>query len=189
MDGSFSQEPPRQINFRDLETFDKEFDDHRVEFQPVASYELTAYVAAVDRGPVDDWDFVAPVDIALIWGILTQPEYVRHTKFHLAKRYVSWRYSPPKGGSAYPQGAMHSFANNHIISPSPEQKKILDEIEPGDLISLKGQLVNLRIYDLNGQLVHTMKTSMTRKDKGNGACENILLDEIYIHPRTGRNVE
>ena len=189
VDGSRSQKPPRQIDFHKPKVFEKEYDDHRVEFEALASYELTAHVAAVDRGPIDDWDFVAPVDISFVWGTLTQPGYIQHTKFHLAKRYVSLRYSPPPGGARYPRDAVSSFANNHIISPSPELKAVIDEIEPGDLVSLKGELVTLRIYDLNNRLVHTMKTSTTRADKGNGACENIWLEEIYIHPKRDAKAE
>ena len=185
IDSTQSQNPPEQQMFPQARTFEREYKNHRIEFEALASYSLTAHLAAIDRGPIDEWDFVTPIDLTFIWGPLSKPEYVQHTKFHLAKRYVSVRYSPPQGGVPYPWNGNYSFANNHIIPATAEVMNLLKQLKPGDLVSLKGELVNLRIYGASKKLIHTMKTSLTRKDRGNGACENIWLKELYIHPRSG----
>ena len=189
IDSTQSQNPPIQQMFSQARIFEQEYKNHLVEFEALASYSLTAHVAAIDRGPIDEWDFVTPIDLAFIWGPLTKAEYVQHTKFHLAKRYVSVRYSPPQGGVSYPWNGNHSFANNHIIPATPEMLSNLKQLKPGDLVSLKGELVNLRIYGPNKERIHTMKTSLTRKDRGNGACENIWLKELYIHTPSGSSRE
>jgi hypothetical protein len=61
----------------------------------------------------------------------------------------------------------------------------LRSIQPGDKISIEGRLVDVRVRtDDNRGL--SMKTSTSRLDQGDGACEIIFVERIKINEKSYR---
>ena len=64
----------------------------------------------------------------------------------------------------------------HMIPASDEVYSVLKEIRNGDIIELSGSLVNVA-DDNDGW---RWKSSQTRNDTGNGACELIWVESLKI---------
>ncbi len=64
-------------------------------------------------------------------------------------------------------------ANTHLIPASKAIVQQLAQIDQDDLIYLKGQLVEVKSSDR-----WTWRSSLSREDTGNGACELMLVEEV-----------
>jgi hypothetical protein len=152
---------------------------HRVRLQPRASYRITGYAADTSRKLLDEWDFVMPLDVALVWGPIADPAVLRHLTFGLSRRYVSYWYdgaTPPGAAAKLPS----HVANNHLIPASDEVAEALARIRPGDLVTLQGKLVDVEITDGAGREVFRTRTSLTRDDVGSGACEILWVEAAEV---------
>jgi len=65
-------------------------------------------------------------------------------------------------------------ANHHLIASSSAIRETLERIRPGHRVLLEGQLVDV---DVAG---HVMRTSLSRTDKGDGACEVLFVTRAQI---------
>ncbi len=151
----------------------------RIRLTPRATYRITGYAAETSRVLLDEWDFISPLDVALVWGLVADPAALRHMKFHLSRRYVSYFWD----GDLAPQvrGAIPShISNNHLVPAGEEVAKELDRIRVGDLVTLSGKLVDIEIRDASGRVVRTSRTSLSRYDTGSGACEQIWVESAEV---------
>lgn len=74
---------------------------------------------------------------------------------------------------------MSEISNNHLITASSVIRDQINSIRKGDQIRIRGMLVNYRPADA----VQSRISSMSRADKGDGACEIILVDQVdFIKP-------
>jgi len=148
---------------------------YRVKLVPRASYRITGYAVETSRELLDEWDFVAPLDVALVWGPVARPEVLKQLRFHLSRRYVSYRYEAPIPEA--PQDVLLShISNNHLIPAGEAVEGALARIRIGDLVTLAGRLVDVEVRDRSGRLATQMRTSLSRTDVGSGACENLYVE-------------
>jgi hypothetical protein len=66
-----------------------------------------------------------------------------------------------------------------LIPASKQIAKQLKAIDQDDLIYLKGQLVEVTAAD-----GWTWRSSLSREDTGNGACELMLVEEVRVISRS-----
>ncbi len=137
-----------------------------------AEYHTKAWAIAVDDGLDDGWAAIAPLDVSLAWGPVAQPDVLRHISFHLKRRYVSLRWDGQMPLSQ--DEVMHHASNHHLIPSSAEVMQSLEQIRPGDFVQLDGLLV-----DLLGP-PGLMRTSLSRTDIGNGACEVLYVQFVEV---------
>ena len=116
---------------------------------------------------------ISPVDFALGWGRMAEPEIYKQLSIRQSNRWYYWRYenTPPIDVREI---ETHS-ANMHIIPANKEIAKQIAKVDKDDLIYLKGQLVEVRSQD-----GWTWWSSLSREDTGNGACELFLIEGIRI---------
>ena len=116
---------------------------------------------------------VSPVDFALGWGRMAEPQIYKQLSIRQSNRWYYWRYenTPPIDVREI---ETHS-ANMHMIPANKEIAKQLSKVQKDDLIYLKGHLVEVRAQD--GWI---WRSSLTREDTGNGACELFLIEDIRI---------
>jgi hypothetical protein len=170
---------PEQVAIAGEPPVEMEMKGHQVRLTPRATYKVTGYAAETSRKLLDKWDFVMPLDIALVWGPVADPAVLRHMKFHLSERYVSYWYdagTPPAVIGRLPS----HVANNHLIPSTGEVARELDRVRIGDLVTLQGKLVDVEVRDPRGQVAARMRTSMTRDDVGSGACEIIWVESVEV---------
>ena len=152
---------------------------HQVRLTPRATYKITGYAAETSRKLLDQWDFVMPMDVALVWGPIADAAVLRHLKFHLSDRYVSYWYDASTPLGAVGQLPSH-IANNHLIPATDEVARALEHVRIGDLLSLQGKLVDVEIRDRRGKQVFRSRTSLTRSDVGSGACEIVWVESVEV---------
>ena len=118
-----------------------------------------------------DWkDYLNVMDISTIWGYnLAAGDYKKPHYYH-ADWTGYYEYRTPVD--------FHSreFANSHLLADNPEVEREMLRSEIGDQIRAKGYLVN---YSHSGGRF-TRNTSVTRDDRGNGACEIIFVTDYEI---------
>ena len=120
---------------------------------------------------------LSPVDFALGWGKMKDPQVYKQLSIRQSNRWYYWRYenSPP-----IPVNEISSqSANTHLIPANKEIAKQLAKIDPDNLIYLKGQLVEVKSQD-----GWVWRSSLSRDDTGNGACELMLVEQVRILARS-----
>ncbi|CAB1215107.1 hypothetical protein [Acinetobacter bouvetii] len=116
---------------------------------------------------------ISPVDFALGWGAMANPEVYKQLSISQSNRWYYWRYenAPPIPVSEI---STHS-ANTHLIPANKAIAKQLAQIDQDNLIYLKGQLVEVKAQD-----GWTWRSSLSREDTGGGACELMLVEEVRV---------
>ncbi len=72
------------------------------------------------------------------------------------------------------------IANHHLIPASDEVARTLGDVRIGDLVTLRGRLVDLEIRDRSGGVAHRSATSLRRDDVGSGACEQLYVEAVEV---------
>jgi hypothetical protein len=144
--------------------------------QPRARFEIEARVLSRERYWLGERAKLMPVDIAVGWAEMSDTALINRLSISQGHRFYYWSYSgaPP----APPHVIIRTSANMHLIPATPAVKDTLLAAREGDVLSLEGDLV-----DVQGRDWQT-KTSLTREDTGNGACET-----IYVRSASIRSVE
>ncbi|HJR12544.1 MAG TPA: hypothetical protein VJ833_01440 [Rhodanobacteraceae bacterium] len=142
---------------------------------PLASFSLTARVLARDDYRFDPQSDLSPTDLALGWGRMSDGAVLREIDIRQSGRFYYWRTK------AFPiprrEIETHS-ANMHMIPADALVAHELRRVRSGDVISLEGLLVEADRP--NGW---KWRSSMTRDDTGDGACELVYVQSLSIGRR------
>lgn len=119
----------------------------------------------------------SPVDLAVAWGDAARLGVRSQFRIQQPWRRYSWRYEvPTQKGDPEPIDVSvfrHGSANWHIVPSSASISRDIMDVEEGEVVRLSGYLVDARRAD--GGM---MRTSMTRLDEGDGACEIFLVERM-----------
>ncbi|MGY6629453.1 MAG: hypothetical protein ACXIUL_00460 [Wenzhouxiangella sp.] len=162
--------PPLQNNLQQRPTM--EVADYR--FTLMADFQLEARVLGRKNYRRDAGARLAPIDLALGWGAMARPEIIEQFNIRQRRRFYFWRadeYPIPR------QEIIASSANMHLIPASPEVLDALKRVRQGDVVRLRGYLVNVDRND-----GWRWRTSMVRTDSGDGACELFLVTLAEVFP-------
>jgi len=142
---------------------------------PLASFSLTARVLARDDHHFDPESELSPTDLALGWGRMSDGAVLREIDIRQSGRFYYWHTK------AFPiprrEIETHS-ANMHMIPADARVAHELRRVHSGDVISLEGLLVE--VDRPNGW---KWRSSMTRDDTGDGACELGYVRSLSIGRR------
>lgn len=145
---------------------------------PVASFEIEALVLSRNR---QHWPWadgardLAPIDLALGWGMMSTPQEIAKLRIWQWGRFYYWRV---RRGEDFNSGAAIPLSTNiHLISAKPSVRRALLRAREGDIILLKGKLVDARHPKMGD-----WRTSRTRTDTGNGACEILFVEQVILRP-------
>lgn len=111
----------------------------------------------------------SPVDFAVSWGLFSRPEIASKIAVEQYDRYLKW------GMDHLPvpaEDAMKMVSNIHIVPANPTIAKQITKVKRGDLVRLKGDLVEITSDDL------VWRSSLTPDDVGDGACEVFRVNSI-----------
>ena len=111
----------------------------------------------------------SPVDFAVSEGVLASQYFYPLIGVQQSNRYLTWRMTKLP---IAPKQAMQLVSNIHIIPANPAIAAELKAVKKGDLVQLRGDLVEI---DDNGW---TWTSSLTRTDVGDGACEILRVQSI-----------
>ena len=148
-------------------------DFRNYQLTPLAGFKVEARVLGVERYRMGREADLSPLDLALGWGPMSDDSVLRQLRIAQGNRfyYYSWQDQPP---IPLEQIITHS-ANMHMIPADRGVEKQLDKVRPGSIVELEGQLVWVRAAD-----GWQWKSSLTRADSGNGACELVLVKNVRL---------
>lgn len=144
---------------------------------PRAEYRIAARV--LHSRQYDDWQssFV-PVDLALGWGMFSEPYLDEWIQWQQADRWYYYHYrrilSVP-----FPRNYVRDHsANVHIIPATERLARILAQLQRNELILLDGLLVDVEAQK-DGATV-AFRTSLSRNDEGEASCEIMYVERLVM---------
>jgi hypothetical protein len=161
--GILVPEPPRQQASKAPRTFrHKEY-----QLTPLAEFDAWARVLSTKRYYFDRETDLVPIDFALGWGPMSDSAVLRHFTINQSRRFYFWRtnFLPiPR------EQIVANSANMHLIPATEEIGRLMKKVKPGHVLHFSGYLVNA-VGDDNW----TWRSSTSRNDTGNGACELVYV--------------
>jgi hypothetical protein len=140
---------------------------------PRATYELTARILSREDYHFDAIADVVPEDLALGWGPMSDNRILEHFEISQGARFYTWR---PRDALPVPLKTVISHsANTHVIPANQQVRRQLAALRVGQVVHLKGDLVDGRRDD-----GAWLQTSTTRADTGAGACEVMLVESVAV---------
>jgi hypothetical protein len=115
---------------------------------------------------------VSPVDLTLGWRIMSDQEVLDGLRIYRMRRAYAWMPRDGRLPAAEADIISHS-ANMHMVPATPELADRLRAVHIGDLIDIRGYLIEIKFPDGG-----TWRSSLTRTDTGNGACELVWVDDL-----------
>ena len=142
------------------------------EFQlkPLARFSLDGRILHRKVYGYDRESKLAPVDLAVGWGVMSDQAVLDRLKITQSMRFYWYEYQLPP---PVPREQIISHSTNlHVIPATPEVASFCKSLRQGELVHLEGELV-----EATGPEIGTWRSSLSRTDTGNGACELMLVEE------------
>ena len=140
-----------------------------------ARYDITARVLRKEIYRLDGGAGIAPVDLGVGWGPMSDSRIVGELEFTQMGRFFYWR---PRNGNGFPIPAamlVSHAAQMHLVPSTDTLERRLKALRPGQIVTLTGLLVDVR--DANG---YRWNTSLSRTDTGDGACELMWVEALEV---------
>jgi len=142
-------------------------------FTPLYNYSAAGLVFGVSHKLASDFDDVMAADAGLLWGENAVRGLYKDVKLRVMMDHYEARWNYGVNFN------LNEAANTHLASCDGAAFAAAKKIKPGDQVRLKGWLVNARASEKPGETdpykVLNWKTSVSRDDKGEGACELLYL--------------
>jgi hypothetical protein len=139
--------------------------------KPLAVFSVDARVLHRRNYRYDPGAGLVPVDLALGWGVMSDQQILDKLNISQSMRcyWYEYRLPPP-----IPVNDIVSHSSNmHIIPATAEIASKCSSIRSGTLVHLIGDLV-----EATGPGIPKWTSSLSRTDRGNGACELFYVEEI-----------
>jgi hypothetical protein len=148
------------------------------QLKPLAHFAIDARVLHRKVYRWDKQSSLVPVDLALGWGAMSDQSVLNQVSITQSMRFYWFEYKMPPPISK-DEIISHS-TNLHVIPATPEIAARCKSARIGALVHLSGDLV-----EATGPGIGTWRSSLSRTDTGNGACELVLVTEFSLLSATG----
>ncbi|MBK8899910.1 MAG: hypothetical protein IPM53_01885 [Anaerolineaceae bacterium] len=148
----------------------------RWQMLPQAEYRIAARV--LQSTQYDDWQAAfAPIDLALGWGIIGDPQIDKWIDWRQSDRWYYYRLHRRFGKVPLSQEyVIEHSANVHVIPANDDVAAGLHHLQANDLVFLEGMLVDVVVND--GHAIRKYSTSLTRADEGDASCEIMYVERL-----------
>jgi hypothetical protein len=136
-----------------------------------ASFDIQARVLSRETYFLGTESDLSPIDLALGWQRMSDQAVIDQINIRQGGRWYYTRYALPP--PIPEQEIIRSSANMHMIPADGTVERALKRLRPGELVRLRGYLV-----DVDHSSGWMWRTSMTREDTGQGACEIVYVEDI-----------
>ncbi|HJX24613.1 MAG TPA: hypothetical protein VJ252_00530 [Chthoniobacterales bacterium] len=158
---------PAQIN---LPADTPSFEQGTFHLKPLAVFSIDARVLHRKVYRYDNQAALVPVDLALGWGPMSDQRVLDQLSISQSGRFYWYQYRQPP----IPKDQIISHSTNvHIIPATSAIASRCKSLRAGSLIHLSGDLV-----EATGPGIGSWRSSLSRTDSGNGACELMWVKEI-----------
>ena len=151
-------------------SIDHEWEAYGYRIVPLEKFDFQARVLSTEHYSMDRESQLAPVDLALGWGPMADPNVLAKISISQSNRFYYWHvdeFPIPRRDIE-----IHS-ANMHMVPASADVERALKSIQPGQAVTFSGYLIEVRAPD-----GWHWRSSLTREDTGNGACELVWVERI-----------
>jgi hypothetical protein len=160
--------------------------DFNLTLTPLFRYEISGLIVSVNDYAMLGLryqDFYE-LDLCMIWGNNVRSGVHRSPQVsfehHGNTCYARWSQGAGINGT--------ELSNTHVYATDPDILDELDGLRPGDQVRLKGFLaevaaVPVRVSPGNNPGTARLRSSVTREDKGNGACEIMYVESLQVLSR------
>jgi hypothetical protein len=161
------------------EEYEINYRDNIYTIEPVAEYELWGLLVSHNNilafdDIYHDESSVDIKDICVIWGDNLKTSNYQKWKFWSEPWSCHYRYETTEEARSFHGTAL---GNNHLLAQSTAVQQAIQKARIGDQIHLVGNLIN---YQKKNDGDHWRRSSTTREDDGNGACEVVMVEEFEI---------
>lgn len=140
--------------------------------EPLAEFSIEARVLGTERYRLGRESEISPVDFALGWGAMSDSAVLDRIDINQRGRFYFWHVDE----FPIPREEIESHsANMHMIPANASVARRLKEIRPGQIVRLQGYLVAISADD-----GWKWRSSLSRTDTGNGACELVWVESVEI---------
>jgi hypothetical protein len=149
------------------------FEHRGYRIAPVAQFTVRARLLSAERYSLGRQAELSPIDFALGWNGMSDDRVLARLRISQGNRfyYYGWDDAPP-----LPMEEMvRSSANMHLIPATADVRRRLESVRPGSTVTLYGWLVDVSAPD-----GWSWRTSRTRTDSGNGACELVWVEDVEV---------
>ena len=159
---------PTQVSVSD----EREFERNGYRIRALARFEVSARVLGAEHYRFDREAQLAPVDLALGWGRMSDTTVLQRISISQRGRFYYWSTAD----FPIPRREIEtSSANMHMIPADDRVEAALKLVRPGQIVTVRGYLVEARAPD-----GWRWRSSMTREDTGAGACELIWVESVSM---------
>lgn len=159
---------PEQEKVKDAKTIS--IGNYRL--KPVARFIVEARVLSRERYYLGRESDLAPVDLALGWGDMSNESVLDRIKISQSGRFFWWKtdqFPIPRKEIERQSG------NMHLIPADASVEEAIKSAIKGNIVKFEGYLVNVKAKD-----GWKWKSSLTRNDTGTGACELVYVESFEI---------
>jgi hypothetical protein len=139
-----------------------------------AHYDITARVIRKEIYRLDGGAGLAPVDLGVGWGPMSDTAVLDRISFSQMGRFFYWDARDP-AFPLPPKVLQTHAAQMHMVPPDEAMEARLKRLRPGQIVRIQGWLVDIR-----GPAGFTWNTSLRRDDTGSGACEIVYVDTLDV---------
>ncbi|TCK03145.1 hypothetical protein [Marinobacterium mangrovicola] len=165
-DGVLIDTAPRQLPV----SLDKRFQHKGYTLEALAGFELEARVLGLESYRLDRESDLAKYDLALGWQRMSDNRVLEKIDITQSGRWYRWKteqFPIPR------REIERSSANMHMVPANDWIEKQIGKLGPGDLVRIRGYLIKAESAD-----GWHWKSSLTREDTGNGACELVYVESF-----------
>jgi hypothetical protein len=148
------------------------FSHNGYKITPLESFEIEARVLSTEHYSLGREADLSPVDLALGWGKMSDEAVLNKINITQSNRFYYWHVDefPISRREIETQSA-----NMHMIPADSKIEETLQAVRPGQMVKLSGYLVQVNASD-----GWHWKSSLTREDTGNGACEVVYVKALVV---------
>lgn len=140
-----------------------------------ARFDIRARVLSRRDYSLDVGAELAPIDLALGWGPMSDQSLLDQMEISQSSRWYRLRWDGPLPVSD--QVVMGHSGNMHLIPANDAVLDQLKDVREGQVVRLWGYLVDASRPD-----GFTWTTSLSRDDVGGGSCELFYVEAVVLEP-------
>jgi hypothetical protein len=164
--GVLAADAPEQVDLDEGTTLER----GDITLRTRAHFALTARVLSREDYRFDAGASLAPMDLALGWGRMSDNAVLSRIDIRQSGRFYYWHVDE----FPIPRREIEtSSANMHLIPADEGVRRAMDRVRQGELVHIEGFLVDASRPD-----GWRWRTSLSREDTGNGACELVFVETL-----------
>ena len=141
---------------------------------PLAEFSLTARVLSRSDYSFDHAAALSPTDLAFGWGRMSDSSVLAQLDISQSGRWYYYHWSTDEPPIPKDE-IIRSSANMHMIPADDAVRTVLRHVHAGDIVHLEGELI-----EAHGKDGSVWRSSMTRDDTGDGACEVVYVRKLVV---------